>query len=129
MVPAVFITCPVLRGNPFIVAAVYTTTFDAGDLPVALDEAFAAIAKEPPSAAERAAVDSRLDREERRMLSDPELLAERAAALVADRADARPLAERLPRSPLPDASALRRMGERSFAKDRRILVHVSPLQQ
>ncbi|HEY6098118.1 MAG TPA: insulinase family protein, partial [Anaeromyxobacter sp.] len=129
MLPGVSVTCPVLRGNPFIVAAAYTSTFDAGDLPAALEEALAGVGKVPPTAAERAAVDARLDRAQRRMLADPELLAERAAALVADRGDTRPLAARLARAPLPDASALRRIAGRSFGKSRRILVYVSPLQQ
>lgn len=129
MARGVFVTCPVLRGTPFLVAAVYATKLDAGDLPRALEETFAGIGATPPSAAERAAVNARLDAQERRMLADPEALAERAAALVADRGDARPLAARLPLAPLPDAAALRRTAARSLTKDRRIVVHVSPLQE
>lgn len=129
LLPGVFVLCPVLRGNPLILAAVYTSTFDAGDLPAALDAAFAAVGRTPPTAAERAVVDARLDREQRRMLSRPAALAERAAALVADAGDPRPLAVRLARSPLPDAPALARLARRSFAREHRVLVHVSPLQQ
>jgi predicted Zn-dependent peptidase len=129
MVPGVSVGCHTLRGNPFVVAAVYTTTFDAGDLPREVDDAFAALVTVPPTAAERAAVNGRLERRERRLLADPELLAERVAALVAFRGDPRPLGDRIGFGRLPDAAALRRFAARSLAKERRILVNVSPLQE
>ncbi len=129
MVPGVFVTCPILRGTPFVVAAVYTTKLDAGDLPRALEEAFAGVGKRPPTAAERAAVNGRLERQQRRTLADPEILAERVAKLVAYRADPRPLGARVPYAPLPDATTLQRIAARNLTAGRRILVSISPLEQ
>lgn len=129
MVPGVSVRCHTLRGNPFVVAAVYTTTFDAGDLPNEVAAAFESLPSLPPTAAERAAVNGRLARRERSMLADPELLAERVAALVAFRGDPRPLSDRVGHAPLPDAAALRRFAARSLAKERRILINVSPLHE
>jgi hypothetical protein len=129
MVREVMVACPVLRGTPFLVAALYTARLDAGDLPRALEQAFAGLARTPPTPAERAAVSARLDRQLRRMLADPALLAERVAELVADRGDPRPLGARVAVSPLPDGPALARLARRSLTKDRRVLLHVSPLER
>jgi hypothetical protein len=63
------------------------------------------------------------------MLADPALLAERVAELVADRGDPRPLGARVALSPLPDGTALARLACRSLTKDRRVLLHVSPLER
>jgi hypothetical protein len=123
------VSCAVLRGTPFLVAALYTARLDAGDLPRALEQAFAGLGAAPPTSAERAAVGARLERQQRRMLADPALLAERVAALVADRSDPRPLGARVAMTPLPDGAALARLARRSLTADRRVLLHVSPLER
>ncbi len=128
MVPLVEVSCPRLRGNALILAAVYTNTLDAGDLPAVVTDMFVRLQASPPTAAERTAVDARLAAAHRHLQAEPELVAERLAALVADRGDPRPLAERLHPAPLPEARALARIAARSFVPQRRFLVHVTPTQ-
>ncbi len=129
MLPGVGVGCPILRGTPFLVAAAYGTTLDVGDLPRALDDALQGVATAAPTPAERAVVDGRLAARERRMRLEPELVAERIAELVAFRGDARPLAARMPPGRLPDPAALRAFAARSLARERRIVVNVSPTYQ
>jgi predicted Zn-dependent peptidase len=121
--------CPVLRGQPFVVATAYGTTLDVGDLPASLDGALRGLGTSPPTAAERAAVDARLDAQDRRLLSQPDLVAERVAGLLAFRGDPRPLAARLLQPRLPSAAELGRLVARSLAPGRRIVVNVSPTYQ
>lgn len=128
MVSSVSVGCPHLRGNPLILAAVYTSRLDAGDLPAAVGGVFARLASNPPSAAERRAVDLRLAAQTRAVDGDPTRLAERLAELVADRSDPRALAARLHADPLPDARTLARTVGRSFSPQRRFLVHVTPTE-
>lgn len=126
MVPGVSVGCPDLRGTPLILAAVFTTRLDAGDLPGIVNQVLAELARTPPTAAERRAVDQRLSARAREVALHPEALAERLAELVADRSDPRPLAARIHPAPLPDPRALARTVSRSFTPHRRFLVHVTP---
>lgn len=128
MVPAVSVTCPRLRGTALVLAAVYTTRLDAGDLPATVGTVLAELATRAPTAAERRAVDLRLAARARRVAEDPALLAERLAELVADPGDPRALAARLHPAPLPDPAALARTVSRSFVPQRRFLVHVTPTE-
>jgi predicted Zn-dependent peptidase len=128
MVPAVSVGCQRLRGTPLVLAAVFTTRLDAGDLPGATGRIFAELAASPPTATERRAVDQRLSAQARQVAADPARLAERLAAIVAEQGDARPLAARLHPAPLPDPRALARVVARSFAPERRFLVHVTPTE-
>jgi zinc protease len=128
MVPAVSVGCPDLRGTPLILAAVYTTRLDAGDLPALVGNVFAQLARTPPTAGERRVVDLRLAAQARHLAAHPDLLAERLAALVADRSDPRPLPARLHPAPLPGPGALGQTVARSFTPQRRFLVHVTPTE-
>jgi hypothetical protein len=128
MVPAVSVTCPRLRGTPLVLAAVYTTTLDAGDLPTTVGNVFAQLSATAPTAVERRAVDLRLAARARQVAGDPALLAERLAELVAVPGDPRALAARLYPAPLPGTSALARTVSRSFVPQRRFLVHVTPTE-
>jgi predicted Zn-dependent peptidase len=127
-VSKVSVGCNRLRGNDFMVAFAYTSSLDSAELPETMDAALEALGSTPPSAQERGLVNGRLDRQLQRAVGDPALMADRLTELAAERAGRQTDLGRLRTVPLPSASRLAAMVKRSFARDRRVLLHISPLQ-
>jgi hypothetical protein len=129
MLPAIDVGCQRLRGSPFVLAFAYSRQLDSGDLPAVLRGVFRSLERQPPSASERKLVDARQRSLLGQVQSKSDKLAEAIAYQAAQphptgRTDLTPLAP----APLPSAAALTQVVRRSFVPDRRVLLHLSPLQ-
>ena len=127
-VSKVSVGCNRLRGNDFMVAFAYTSSLDSAELPETMGAALEALGSTPPTEQERTLVNGRIDRQLRRAVEDPGVMADRLAELAAERAGGQTDLGRLRPAALPSASRLAAMVKRSFARDRRVLLHISPLQ-
>lgn len=121
--------CSRLRGQPFLLAFAYTRRLDAGDLPEEMDRVLLDASTQPPSAQERALVGGRLERRRQSTMSDPTRAAE---ALAEEAGEPRPgeatdLRE-VTQKTRPDPAGSTRLARESFVGDRRVLLHLTPLQ-
>lgn len=125
---SVEVACLSLRGVDFVVAAGYSPTLQATDLPDLMELAFQEVSRRPVAPDERRVIEQRLDRTLGRLVDSPSALAERLAEAAARPRDGGATTAPEPAASLPAGPALKAVVQRSFTPERRVLVHLSPFE-
>jgi predicted Zn-dependent peptidase len=124
---AVDVGCYAVRGSEFILAFGHAPSLDATNVSNVMEWGFGSIRRQPPDAAERSAVERRLERLDAARRDDPARLAD---AIVDEALRARPsrFAPVPPGAGRVDAAGLSDIARRAFTPERRVLLLLSPFE-
>lgn len=125
---SVQVECLSLRGVDFVVAAGYSPTLQATDLPDLMEASFQDVSRRPVSPVERRLVEQRLDRTMGQLVDSPAALAGRLADAAERPREGGATEAPGPPTRLPAARTLDETVRRSFTPERRVLVHLSPFE-
>ncbi|NTX02889.1 pitrilysin family protein [Myxococcus sp. CA040A] len=129
IVSAMRVLCLNLRGNDLLLAFAYTRSIEGSRLPYLMQETFDALAKKPPSAAERKLLEKRGQRtSERWREAGPEVADAVASQAAEPRLESLTDLGFLQPPPIPTSAQLKDFARRHFVEEQAVRITSSPLE-